>query len=965
MRELPFGLAGLKKVSLTTLLAGFAKALVIILPPLFLFLGLNNFFAQESLKRSKTDQASEMGRLLGDITGLSEPLTRFDKIFRELSEIAFPSDIFTKRLKQIIEANPKAVDIFFYDRNGSCFDLDFLPRATKFVAQKFLAAIKNPDRGEMDEKWLIKFSGYKKAHKLMAESPQAIIRLGRTDDRQWGGYFSLTDSSGLPNGCFIVFISKSALNPDDILDQSIQAANQRFSKDYSFAWVDPCRPEIINSSGSEITAETFQIADKLGYGESIFFHNQRQGLKNYTKSGLIILALARRKLSPAVLFYYIDFTIKLSAVLGFICLFPLFAGISSYNPGLRPRLIGILLLGSGACMISLIFTGFIDRSDREKVLSNQYQKQNVDELKKIDEGLIFEFKTIEKLIKRRILALSKFSGAVFEKELKNLWKGLTTYSERFKELLVVSENDSFLFRPGSNQPVSLERENSTAMYGQMILNAYQGKNPESDENSGSNSVKGIISNSSSTFARNFILKGGNFETLSLAGSSVPTYIDFFLDKKGFGRAILLAFISRSGLQRNYLHQVSRFFDKRRNDDQPRFVAIPTSPANEWPAFPKRSSAENPVLKAISVKVVSRDLPVHEIAEINGRNYLFSAIKGKHLDGYVLILARPYFVIGDKIKRLDHNISVLALSIIALACLTAWLTSRLLLRPIRSLNSALLEISQGNFRVHLEPEPVREFDIVATSLNKTLEDFQEIKIARNIQENLWPEAGLRGNDWELEGHCQTATDLGGDHYDWVELEDGRVLIALGDVTGHGIGSAMIQASIKVWMAMKAQSCGSAAELLTQINRLHCRYGAKKLPMSCWAGFFEPDSGRLVFSSAGQSYPFIVDESGEVQTLKLPGMPLGIREKARYQELEVNILHGQSLILYTDGIVETANVRGEMYGFARLEEKVARIGGLSATRAIEEVSSSVREWGLQNDDQTIVILRRFAKKAENES
>lgn len=946
----------LRKEPAKVLSAGVAKALAVVMLPVFLILGLNNFFTRENLNQEKRLQTAEMSRLLGDITGLSDPQQRYNRIFRELSEISFPSTVFTTRLKQILEETPGAFDIYFFDTTGKCFALDFLPKPPKFVAQKFMAAVKEPEKALKDEKWLVQFSGYKKAHLAISSAYGSIVRLGRSDDRQWGGRFALKSPQKNYAGDFLVFVRKSAIDKDSLLFQAVMSANRKHSRSYSFAWWDPLQPEKIQPESSDFSRSLIEMLEKMPHGKSDFIVDGRLGLKSYTESGITLLALARQVVEPGSLSIYIDFTVKIMALISLIALIPVFLGITSFKPGLKAKITAILLLGSGSCMISLLFTGVIDRSDREKVLTSQYQSDNINELKRIDEGLSFEFKRIERLLKSRIAKIEKLESQVFEREIRLFWRHLGAFADRFKELVIVSSDTSLLFDPTSENPLPGAKESSAAMYGDMILQTYQGRYIAPDHNAQSHNLKDVIHNSSSAFSRNFILKGGRFENLSLAGSGVPTYIDFFLDSENQGRAILLAFLSRAGMQRNYLLAVSRFFDEKRNRDQPRLVAVPAVASIHWPAFPKRKSAENEILKEIALKVAASDLPVHQKATVNGRVYLLSALKGKNLDGYILILARPYHVIAEKISRLNKNMQILAISIISLACFLAWLSSRLLLKPIAKIRKVLEEISRGNFRVSLDSEAVAEFDEVARSLNHTIESFHEIKVASNIQEHLWPEKGLKGDDWEIAGLCETASELGGDHYDWFQLEDGRILITIGDVTGHGIGAAMVQASIKVWVALKASVCGDAAELLGEVNRLHCNYGAKKLPMSFWAGYFSPGTGRLDFASAGQSYPILVDTGGKIETLKQPGIPLGIRAKNLYHKNEIEILPGQKLILYTDGIVETADAQGTMLGFAGLEKMISELGALSSAELIRKVFDSARSWGEQNDDRTVVVLSR---------
>ncbi len=939
------------------LLVGVLKALTIVLLPAFLFGGLNQFFIRQRQIDEKHLQQAEMSRLLADIAGLADPQQRFNRLFKELADIPFPSETFDRRLKQIVADAPEAFEIYFFDDQGKCFNINYLPRPPKFVAQKFMAAIKNPDQAEKDEKWLIQFSGYKKAHVAIAGSIGTIVKVGRSDDRQWGGLFPLKSKQHKHIGDFIVFIRKSAVRYDDLLFQAVLDANSRFARDFVFAWWDPLAPEKIMPASAGLATEAISLLEKLPFGQAVFEIEGRQGYRSFTESGISLLALAKYPVDPPALSVYVGFTINIAAALALIVLLPVFLGITSFRPGLKVKITAILLFGAGSCMIALLFTGVIDRSDREKVLSSRYQADNVDELKRIDEGLAFEYKRIERLLKSRIHRIEKLPNDQFARESRLFWRNLTAFSDRFKELVIVSSSTSILFRPESEDPLADCADNSAAMYGDMILQTYQGRYIAADNEAQSHNLKDVIHNSSAAFSRNFILKGGRFENLSLADNSVPTYIDFFLDSQNQGRAILMAFLSKAGIQRNYLLEVSRLFDEKRGKNQPRLAALPVVASINWPAFPKRSSAENLILKTLAAKAASSDLPVHQRANINGRSFLLSALKGKNLDGYILILARPYNVIAAKIAGLNKSMQILAMSVIILAALLAWLTSKLLLRPISKLRNVLSEISQGNFRVSMAKESVAEFNQVAMSLNRTLESFHEMKVASNIQEHLWPEKGLKGRDWELEGICKTATELGGDHFDWFELPDGRILITIGDVTGHGIGAAMVQASIKVWVALKASGCDNSASLLDEINRLHCSYGAKRLPMAFWAGYYFPDTGKLDYASAGQTYPILVNDSGEIVALKQPGIPLGIRQKNKYQANEIFLDPGQKLVLYTDGIVETADQNGQFIGFEGLEKVVSQLGKLSSQALIDRLFNVANDWGEQLDDRTVVVLSRF--------
>jgi sigma-B regulation protein RsbU (phosphoserine phosphatase) len=421
--------------------------------------------------------------------------------------------------------------------------------------------------------------------------------------------------------------------------------------------------------------------------------------------------------------------------------------------------------------------------------------------------------------------------------------------------------------------------------------------------------------------------------------------------------MMYVFLSQAGLQRNYLLQVSRLRDRLQGKEVARFAAVPVESAPVWPAFPKRSTSSEPVLQKLAGLVVKSGLPAHETATVGGRQYLLSAVRGNYIDGYVLILAQPYHIIENSIGKLNRRMVILAVLVILLAILSAFITSSLLLRPLEHLRVGLNAVSNGDFRVRVPGAPVEDFSLMLASLNQTLANFQEMQVARTVQSTLWPEESMRGDDWYLYGRCVTATELGGDHFDWFRLSDGRVLVVIGDVTGHGIAPAMVQASTKVWLTLLAEKKVSAAAILQDINRLHFKYGAKRLYMTCWLGIYTPDSGEIDFACAGHPYPLIIRPIGEPQQLKLAGMPLGVRAKPVIGAGSCQLHPGDSLILYTDGIVETTNAAGQMLGFDGFVEICRHTAAFEPVETTDYLIAAADNWGPQNDDQTVIVLKRY--------
>ncbi len=937
--------------------AGF-RTFIIVMLPWVLLNGLNQYFAAEDHADRLAFERNHITQLLSAVSSRAEPRQRFDADFRHLAAIPYPSGTFERRLKQMLQTHPGALEVYVFDEAGECVNLPFLPVPPKFVARRFLECVQQPALVEKYERFVLQFSGYRWAHREMNQSPEAVVKIGSSHDRQWGGWFRLRNIEGGLNGHLIVFIRKSGINLNGLLDSAILQARQKHGRNYLFAWQDPVSPEVLLPEGHGFASATTEIINAVPWGESAFVCAGRPGVKLFTDDGAAIVARTITGIDTDPLFQGIGFALKIAALLCFIVLTPLMLGVTRLYPGLKLRIAGLFLLGAGIPLALLIFTGLADRKDQERVLVDKWQKRNLEELTLIDEGLSHDYRSIESLFKEKIANIRNLPAPEFLQGLKNTGK-LFGFSDIMHQILLVAPEERLSFTRDHPQGKKAGNKESMVIYGEMLLEILNGTYDEARRNSGGD-LSSVVNNMGGWLARSLILNSGKVGILNLLGSVMPTYIDFFVDSEHRARAIVLTFMSQSALQRNYLLRISKRRDLQRDNLQARFAAVPVSMSPFWPAFPKRAAAQQPELRQLADQVLKSGVPAHLIAMVGARRYLLSAIRGSNLDGYILVMAQPYEVIAGTIQVLRRNLQILAALVIILALFSASVTSSLLLQPLGSLRSALEAISAGDFRVQLSGATVSEFEAMQGSLHRTMGNLRELQVARSVQETLWPEELICGDDWHLFGRSVTATELGGDHYDWMRLSDGRILLVIGDVTGHGIAPAMVQASTKVWLALNAEKCPDAVSLLHEISRLHFNYGSKRLYMTCWLGFYTPETGRLEFASAGHPYPVIVAADGSTEILKLPGMPLGIRQKTVISGDSRVLAPGSSLILYTDGLVETVNAQGRMLGFEDFAGICAATAGLTAPDAAEVIFARAAAWGKLIDDQTVIVLNRQSAK-----
>ncbi len=236
--------------------------------------------------------------------------------------------------------------------------------------------------------------------------------------------------------------------------------------------------------------------------------------------------------------------------------------------------------------------------------------------------------------------------------------------------------------------------------------------------------------------------------------------------------------------------------------------------------------------------------------------------------------------------------------------------------------------------------------------------QELEVAGVIQQTLLPEQVPQLLGWQLNAYYRPARQVGGDYYDFVDLPGGRLGIFIGDVTGKGVPAALVMATARAILRAAADQLVSPSEVLKRANDLLYPDIPPMMFLTCLYAVLDPDSGRLQYANAGHDLPFHRSGDG-IDELWATGMPLGLMPSMTYEEKEIRLLPGESVLFYSDGLVEAHNSQREMFSLPRLHELVAaHPGGADLIDfllgKLEEFTGA--EWE-QEDDLTFVTLQRM--------
>lgn len=236
---------------------------------------------------------------------------------------------------------------------------------------------------------------------------------------------------------------------------------------------------------------------------------------------------------------------------------------------------------------------------------------------------------------------------------------------------------------------------------------------------------------------------------------------------------------------------------------------------------------------------------------------------------------------------------------------------------------------------------------------------ELETARRIQSSILPELPPQLHGVQIAHAYLPATEVGGDFYDVLALEDGRLALAVGDVAGHGVSSGLVMSMAKSALAVQVTFEPEVAQVFRTLNRTVYQTARKRLLATLCYALLDPVRRELLYASAGHLFPYRIDRQGRVDALESIAYPLGVRHDLEVISQKAQLAPGDTLFLFSDGIVEARREGSdELFGFDRLEAVLAESAGETVARMRDAVLAAVEDFtgpGPQEDDRTVLVLR----------
>jgi len=321
------------------------------------------------------------------------------------------------------------------------------------------------------------------------------------------------------------------------------------------------------------------------------------------------------------------------------------------------------------------------------------------------------------------------------------------------------------------------------------------------------------------------------------------------------------------------------------------------------------------------------------------------------------------------------VGIVFLFIEVAAFVTGFVLTRRITRAVADLYGAMQYVQKGDFSHRVQIEHNDQLGELAESFNKMTASVgelievenkrrrleNEISIAREVQNQLFPSTLPSVPGVEIEAICKAARSVSGDYYDFIQLSPTHIAIAIADISGKGISAALLMASLQAALRSQLLVEGSErlsmVELVSRLNKHLVRNTGDDRFATFFIAVYDSATRTLRYTNAGHLPAFLIC-GGASHQLDVGGMVLGVMEDYIYEEGSLTVSPDSLLIGYSDGLIEPENVYGEEFGIRRLQEAAIHLQGATPIMVAESLMASAEEWAgtpEQADDMTVIVAR----------
>ncbi len=633
-------------------------------------------------------------------------------------------------------------------------------------------------------------------------------------------------------------------------------------------------------------------------------------------------------------------------------------GSSGFVLSIRPRLILLFAFAGGVPLVLIAFVQWDSLLDLEKRRSREMMEVMERHLQAMDSRYADLRAEMEQKL-GKLLRQDRFA----ELEAGNGWRDVLeivrqSFSPREMYLFTPAGKPLLRYQETGNPPYTdknIREEGSVRLLGSLIRTLCAQLQPVENQGSGEMAM---------TIAEQFT--GGGLPVGEMVSNLGKVFeISLFRDqhwvylqplRNANGRIERMVNISwkRDLLEGVYLQRVIPEFERIMPGVRLMAWSPMTSPVPIPASFPMYGS-----LRAFLAQVEAQGGTVFGDHQIRGRRYLLTGLKPRRLSDYLLLaLCEDDFIRNERAKTI-RQMAGFTFGLFAVTLFLGYLLSQRFLRPIGHLTTGIEAISAREFKHRLPVEDLDELGRLSQTFNHMMEGLSDLAVGRIVQESLFPTEELVVGSYHAFGQTHAATELGGDYYDIKRLPDDRILLIIGDVTGHGVGPAMVMAMAKI-MVEYCLSDFDLERFTVAFNDALFKLMKRRRFMSCFLAIVDTKRHLIQMVNAGHNFPYLVHGSAKLLEDLGNSYPIGSRSTLKPKVVEMPIEPGDTLVFYTDGLIET-EADSRQIGYEGVAAVLPTCIDANVPASCERIWTWNRNQARgqrQEDDITVLLLQRQA-------
>lgn len=789
-------------------------------------------------------------------------------------------------------------------------------------------------------------------------APHSLRAIG---NRQQDGFFQWgTTPPALPGGLkgYILLLHPGKFRPNRAIENAIRLANRRF-KSSQFGLVDTVRkktalfpPELMRVQGLEwVLMSAASKYDQTFQTEAHFGTFIPRAIPGY------LVAYSKQ---PAFFSRSVMLTVHAFCLLWLlVVVWHVPAAGTSLGGRIPTKLMGLFLFAIGTPSFVLLLGGYYALKDHENVLMQNLESLVKNKLRVFDDTLPIDVARRELVLKEILEKIRATPDLAKRREIFSTVGDLSAIDMAFiinKSGVSVATAKSL-----TDGDKYQKQRNFTVLLARELLNRI---NKSLTIDAGALAVdaaEGFLGGIVGTFNLDQLSQNlGRFMILSLGTDSSYVFYDAVFGKDGSAEYLVFIVMHRGKFHNAYLK--TKIPELMKQPD----MELTVSGIGEKIFLGSaifHTPNDQTRLKEMAKAVIQSRNPIRTITPDDGYGRLWYANTGSNLSNFALVATTSLKPVKERVRLLWLILILLAILVFVSALLIGRLLTEHFLEPIAALGEGMRAIEVRRFEHKVPILSTDEFGQLSGLMNHVLDGMKDLQVARIVQESLFPGEPLDAGGFRIWGRSMAMADIGGDYFDYFMCRDGRLRGLVGDVSGHGVSAALIMGMAKCALTMEENSGRPLVETIISFNRFLLANIKKKKMMTMFLYSLNPADNTLEFVNAGHNFPFHWQaKTGTVTQIGAESFPLGVRAKAAYKSSTITLEPGDSILFYTDGLVEApGGDSGEYLGYERAVEWFESMAHNDPTETISRLFERFESYTRGQpaaDDISMICLKRLA-------